>query len=131
MSAKRGDEVPSPFGPGQPPPEPTTGDAPWELRFLTSQAASGWDDLHRSAHGQLCDAYVRLRLTPLDPINRRCQHQLKGSLSTQQVRGKTLPQWQYEVTHGGRIWYCPDVETGVVWIALASAKHPKQTQRRR
>jgi hypothetical protein len=31
-----------------------------------------------------------------------------GSLGTRSVNGEMLEQWQYEVTGGGRLWYCID-----------------------
>ena len=53
--------------------------------------------------------------------------ELKGALSTHVIGGRTLDQWQYEVTGGGRIWYCPDGEARVVWIVMAGTAHPKAT----
>jgi hypothetical protein len=38
-----------------------------------------------------------------------------------------LPQWQIEVTAGGRIWYAIDVERREVRITYASPRHPKAT----
>jgi len=34
--------------------------------------------------------------------------QLRHALGTRVVKGESLEQWQYEVTGGGRVWYCPD-----------------------
>jgi hypothetical protein len=48
------------------------------------------------------------------------QHQLKGSLSADTYGGKVLPQLQYEVTSGGRIWYLVDHDTRTCWLKLAS-----------
>ncbi|WP_416902390.1 hypothetical protein [Micromonospora echinospora] len=39
-----------------------------------------------------------------------------------------LVQWQYEVTAGGRIWYCPDPDRRIVWIVSAGPGHPKLTE---
>jgi hypothetical protein len=52
---------------------------------------------------------------------------MRGELGSRQVHGKVLEQWQYEVTGGGRIWYCPDPDDRVVWVTAASVAHPKQT----
>jgi hypothetical protein len=41
--------------------------------------------------------------------------------------GRDLPQWQYEVTGGGRVWYCDD-DKQRVWITRAGAGHPKATE---
>ncbi|HZZ51016.1 MAG TPA: hypothetical protein VFE65_29335, partial [Pseudonocardia sp.] len=46
---------------------------------------------------------------------------------TRLVAGKELEQWQYEVTAGGRIWYCPDPDRRIVWLVAASPAHPKRT----
>ena len=43
------------------------------------------------------------------------------------IRGVNLEQWQYEVTGGGRIWYCPDPDQRIVWLTLAATGHPQQT----
>jgi hypothetical protein len=53
---------------------------------------------------------------------------LRGQLAERQIGGRTLPQWQYEVTAGGRIWYCPDGQRRVVWVVAASPSHPKATE---
>jgi hypothetical protein len=55
------------------------------------------------------------------------QHRLKGSLATGTHGGRTLPQWQYEVTSGGRIWYLVDADRRTVWVQAASTAHPKAT----
>jgi hypothetical protein len=66
---------------------------------------------------------------PTAPENPDRQHRLRGkALSTREVHGKVLDQWQYEVTSGGRIWYCPDPETRIVWLVDASPRHPKSTE---
>ncbi|WP_279579520.1 hypothetical protein [Fodinicola feengrottensis] len=38
-----------------------------------------------------------------------------------------LEQWQYEVTSGGRSWYCPDPARRIGWITWAGTGHPKAT----
>ena len=39
-----------------------------------------------------------------------------------------LPQWQYEVTAGGRIWYCIDDDKKTVWLTAVHIGHPKATE---
>ena len=39
-----------------------------------------------------------------------------------------MEQWQYEITAGGRIWYCIDDKTKTVWITDAQVGHPKATE---
>jgi hypothetical protein len=36
--------------------------------------------------------------------------------------------WQYEVTAGGRIWYCIDKAKHIVWLLHAGPGHPKATE---
>ena len=38
---------------------------------------------------------------------------LKGSLGSRTVNGEELEQWHYEVTAGGRIWYCIETIAGL------------------
>jgi hypothetical protein len=51
----------------------------------------------------------------------------EGSLSTDLHAGQDLPQWQYEVAAGGRIWYLVDDVKHICWIKFASTSHPKVT----
>jgi hypothetical protein len=62
---------------------------------------------------------------PTPPTSR--QHPLKGSLSIDTYSGRTLAQWQYEVTAGGRVWYLVDHETHICWIKHAGTGHPNKT----
>jgi hypothetical protein len=117
MPAKRGDRVAPPRRPGG-----------WEARFATSEAAKGWEQLCQSARSNTWEAWVVLTERPAVPENPARQHRLRGALATREVRGKVLPQWQYEVTAGGRIWYCPDPEERIVWIVSAGPGHPKETE---
>jgi hypothetical protein len=45
-------------------------------------------------------------------------------LAERSVGGRTLQQWQYEVTGAARIWYCVDDEARVVWVTHAAIGHP-------
>jgi hypothetical protein len=42
-------------------------------------------------------------------------------------RGLLLPQWQYEVTAGGRVWYLVDGQLRRVYLTYAGTGHPKAT----
>ena len=117
MPGKRNDRVA--------PPGPPDG---WEARFATNDAAKGWEQLCSTARSNTWDAFVVLTTRPTDPENRARQHRLKGTLGRRQVHGNTLDQWQYEVTAGGRTWYCPDPDKRVVWVVAASTGHPKVTE---
>lgn len=116
--AKRGERVPPP---------PARGD--WELRFATSEAASGWEDLCEQAPGPTRDCYDALSRDPRDrsaTASRR--HPLKGELATRELKGVRLEQWQYELTGAGRVWYCIDDAHRRVLLTLAVTGHPKQTE---
>ena len=56
------------------------------------------------------------------------QHPLRGKLGTRSVNGELLDQWQYEVTGGGRLWYCIDDKRHLVWLTGAMTGHPKVTE---
>ncbi len=107
------------------PPAPPEG---WELRFATSEAATGWEELYRTEPRALWVAWETLSIRPTEPINRSRQHRLKDIYTTRAVGGSVLEQWQYEVTAGGRIWYCPAPDKRIVWIVRASPRHPKETE---
>lgn len=116
MSPSRGDRVAPPPPPGG-----------WELRYADKQAVDGWEQIRRVASNNLFRAWYILSTTPVDPQNPERQHPLKGELGSRMVGGKNFDQWQYEVTGGGRIWYCPDPERRIVWVTLAKAGHPSAT----
>jgi hypothetical protein len=117
MSSKRGDRAAPP---------PRTGG--YELRFATNDAAKGWEELSRQAPANTRTAFdaIESQPCPMPPTGR--QHPLKGTLATDSYAGRTLPQWQYEVTGGGRVWYLVDHESRTCWIKLASTGHPRQTE---
>lgn len=117
MPAKRGDRVAPPARPGG-----------WGARFATNDAAKGWEDLCQAARANTWEAWIVLTERPTTPENHGRQGRLKHQLANRVVYGRTLEQWQYEVTAGGRIWYCPDPERRVVWITWAGTGHPKATE---
>ena len=80
------------------------------------------------AQGNAWEAWVVLTERPARPENHARQHRLRGQLAERVVGGRTLEQWQYEVTAAGRIWYCPDPERRIVWVVAASPGHPKATE---
>ncbi|GAA4439223.1 hypothetical protein [Phytohabitans houttuyneae] len=116
MPPKKGDRVAPPPPPGG-----------WELRHASKGAVDGWEELNRQAPNALFKAWHVISTQPETPDNFERQHPLKGELGTRMVQGKNLEQWQYEVTGGGRIWYCPDSERRIVWVTLARTGHPKAT----
>jgi hypothetical protein len=104
-----------------PPPRPDG----WEFRFATGDAVKGWDQICSAAPANARVAWEQLTTDPRRHDNR--QHRLKGSLGSRTVNGVEHEQWQYEVTAGGRIWFCIDDSSRTVWMTDASVGHPKST----
>jgi hypothetical protein len=116
--AKRGERVAPP---------PRRGE--WELRFATSDAADGWEQLCSQAAGPTRECFDALSRDPRDRGSSAGRiHQLKGQLATRDIKGRKLEQWQYEVTGAGRVWYCIDDANLRVLLVLASVGHPKETE---
>jgi hypothetical protein len=117
MPAKRGDRIAPPAHPdGR------------EARFATSEAAKGWEDLCQTARSNTWEAWIVLTERPTEPENPARQHRLRGHFRDREIGGRTLEQWQYEVTSGRRIWCCPDTAKRIVWVVYASTSHPKATE---
>ena len=98
----------------------------WDFRFATSNAVKGWEQICSAASANARVAWERITAEPRRVDTR--QHRLKSSLGTRAVNGSDLEQWQYEVTAGGRIWYCIDDDRRTVWMTDASVGHPKTTE---
>ena len=116
MTPKRRDRVAPPARPGD-----------YTLRFATNDAAKGWEELCRQAPGNTRTAYEAIETDPRPSPPTSRHHQLKGQLAWDVYGGQALPQWQYEVTGGGRIWYLVDGESHTCWIKEAGPGHPKAT----
>lgn len=121
MAGKRGVAVP----------RPTKG-TEYEIFLGSTSAERGWTDLKSSAKNALADAYDYLTVHPARYDADRC-YQLKGNLATVMVHGVVLPQWQYKVTDGARLWYAVDEpdpkakKPGRVIITKAAPGHPNET----
>ncbi|MHB1536108.1 MAG: hypothetical protein ACYC1D_16155 [Acidimicrobiales bacterium] len=98
----------------------------WEFRYANNDAVSGWETLCAGAPGNTRTAWERITADPRQRDDR--QHPLKGDLATRVVNGESLPQWQYEVTGAGRLWYCIDDQRRLVWLTDAMPGHPKATE---
>jgi hypothetical protein len=116
VSPKRGDDVP-------PPPI----GAEWRLRFATNEAAKGWADLSTEAPGNTRRCLEALRTNPLSRNDPDRQHRLRGRLSDATLGGVDYPQWEYEVTAGGRVRYLVDEPRHTVHLVYASTRHPRDT----
>ena len=101
-------------------------DGEWSIRFGTSEAAASWPELCKQLQGTTRAAWDRMRKHPLERTD--TQKPLGGQLGVRTVGGRDLPQWQIDLSSGGRVWYCVDEERGTVWLMLASARHPGATQ---
>jgi hypothetical protein len=119
VSPKRGDRAAPP---------PVAGE--WDVRFATSEAASGWEDLCAQAPGNTRRAWDLMRTSPGPPETSR-HSRLRGKLATAQYGGRELDQWEIEVTGGGRIFYLLDSDKRTVWIVKAGTGHPKVTDKRK
>lgn len=94
----------------------------------TRQAAVGWKELCNQAPGNTSDAWWQMRTDPAPVPDTPRHHQLKGSLAYGVRNGETLPQWQIEVTSGGRIWYLFDAVRRTCWLKEVHIGHPKATE---
>ena len=117
MTPKRGERVAPPPGSDQ-----------YDVVFGTNEAAKGWPELCAQAPGNALAAWRRLRSDPVPVAHTSRHHPLRGALATGTHQGRRLPQWQFEVTAGGRIWYLVDTERRKVFLMIAGTGHPKVTE---
>lgn len=116
MSPKRGARAAPPPRPGE-----------YDLRFASTEAAKGWDELCRQAPANTRLAFESIRTEPRPAPPTARQHRLKHHLAWGLHNGQRLEQWQYEVTGGGRIWYLVNDDTQTAWLVYAGTGHPKAT----
>lgn len=116
MSPKRGERA-----------APPGGRANWEVRFLETDAARGWETLCQQSADNTLAAWETMRRMPTPPAFSPRHHRLRRELATGVVKGRILDHWQIEVTGAGRIWYLVDEENRTVWIDYAGPGHPKAT----
>jgi len=102
---------------------------PLTVRPASARAQKEWEQA-RAAEPELMSALgERLRLRPLDRSdNPNRTHQLRPPLAEKVVGAKRLPQWQHEVSSGGRVFYCPDRADRIVWVIRVELAHPKETE---
>ncbi|MDT6984516.1 hypothetical protein ACFSUJ_14730 [Streptomyces lusitanus] len=97
MTPKRGDDV-------APPPVENE----WRLRFATNEAAKGWGELGAEAPGNTRRCFEALRRDPTSRSDPDRRHRLRGRLALGNLGGRDHPQWEYEVTAGGRVHHLVD-----------------------
>ena len=98
----------------------------WDFRYATNDAARGWAQLCATAQGNARTAWEAITRDPRRRGDR--QHPLRSSLGRRSLNGVEMEQWQYEITSGGRIWYCIDDAARTVWMTEAHTGHPKTTE---
>lgn len=98
----------------------------WDIRFANNQVAREWDELCNIASANTRRAWNQITSGPRTRSQR--QARLKKDLGVKQIEERALEQWQYEVTSGGRIWFCPDDEARTVWVTAVHIGHPKSTE---
>lgn len=85
----------------------------------------GWEKLVQNVPTAALACYDALSTSPLEYSSR--QKQLRGEFSHRAIGGRTLPQWQFEVMSGGRVWFCPDEKRRIVWLTDVSLAAPSRT----
>lgn len=113
---KRGEQVP-------PPPQP--GKNEWDVRYATKESLA-LAEMEKQYPGTCAAGKAHLKKSPMTRSD-VCKP-LRGRLGTRVIKGKELPQWQYDIAAGARLWYCVDEENHVVWLTLASTGHPRATE---
>jgi hypothetical protein len=106
-------------------PPPVQGE--WDVRFGTSDAVKGWDELCAHAAGSTRRVFELMRSGPRPPED-GTNYRLRGTLASREFAGRILEQWQIKVSGTGRIWYLADDDKHTVWVVYASPAHPKQTE---
>ena len=100
--------------------------AAWDFCYATNDAVKGCEQICATSSANARAAWERITADPRQRDSR--QHPLRGSLGQRTVNGVHLEQWQFEVTAGGRLWYCIDDDAKTVWLTDAHVGHPKTTE---
>ncbi|KXO91171.1 hypothetical protein [Tsukamurella pseudospumae] len=98
----------------------------YEIRFATSHARKGWQDLAATIRSPLADTWDFLTRTPL--ANVPTNYPLKGALGTVTRDGRAHERWQHKPTKQGdaRIWFYVDGRT--VYLEQVHTSHPNATK---
>lgn len=84
-------------------------------------------ELGPEAPGNTRRCFDALRSDPLSLRTPDRQHRLRGRLATANLGGREYPQWEYEVTAGGRVRYLVDEQRRIIHLVYASPRHPRDT----
>lgn len=102
---------------------------PWTVKPASAHAHKQWQEAVQREPDMMSAERARLTEKPtFRGDNPRRTHQLKHDLAIRKVGSDKLPQWQHELTSGGRICYCIDKEERVVWVTKVALSHPKETE---
>lgn len=98
----------------------------YEIRFATTNAKRGWQDLAATIRNPLADAWAFLTRSPL--VNTPTNYPLKGELGTITRGGKTYERRQHKPTKQGdaRIWFY--VAGRTVYLEQVHTRHPNETK---
>ena len=115
MAGKRGELVPRP-------PKKIE----YEIRFATTNARKGWQDLAATIRNPLAEAWDFLTKTPL--ARTATNYPLRGELATITRGDQTHERWQHKPTLKGsaRIWFF--VEDRTVYLEQVHTHHPNETK---
>lgn len=98
-----------------------------EIALRHHRSRKGRGDLCSEAAANTRRCFESLRADPLSTRDPDRQHRLHGRLATRTVGGRGLPQWEFEVTAGGRVRYLVDEAGHTVHLVYASTRHPEDT----
>lgn len=107
---------------------PTAPPGGYVVRFVSNDAAKGWEDLAQQVPSNLWEAWEILVRTPTKSADAKRHGRLRGSLAKIRHKDRVFDQWQLDVSKSGRVWYFVDEEKATVWLTYASTKHPKDTE---
>lgn len=114
-AAKKGELVPRPPKKSE-----------YEIRFATSNARKGWQDLVATIRNPMTEAWDFLTRTPQSttPTN----YPLRGELGTISRGGTSYERWQHKPTAKGtaRIWFY--VHERTVVLEQVHTSHPNETK---
>lgn len=98
----------------------------YEIRFATSSAEKGWQDLVATIRNPMANAWDFLTRTP--DMTTLTNYRMKGDLSVIQRGGVVHQRWQHKPTPKGtaRIWFY--VEGHVVHLEQVHTSHPNETK---
>ncbi|MGW5439867.1 hypothetical protein [Nocardia asteroides] len=98
----------------------------YEIRFATTDARKGWQDLVATIRNPLSETWDFLTRTPL--VTTPTNYRLKGDLGLIERGGASYERWQHKPTAKGtaRIWFY--VAERTVFLEQVHTSHPNETK---